>query len=107
MSREAKTILGGLTSAQVARLSPEVRRARAAYIADSYAELDGLFAGGATELRSDHPDKDDWAKTRRQTNEVESLNQLLDVGYQVGEDGAIYEPESEFHLRGKRRVRDD
>jgi len=95
MSREAKTILGGLTPAQVHRLSPEVRRARAAYITDSYAELDGLFSGGVTELRADHPDKDDWAKSRRQTNEVESLDRLQEVGFQVDEDGTIYKPENE------------
>jgi len=96
--RESKMILGGLTPAQVNRLSPEVRKARAAYIAESYAELDGLFQGGVTELRHDHPDKDDWAKSRRQANEGESLDRLQELGFQLGEDGSLYDPVSEDEL---------
>lgn len=71
-------------------LSPEVRAARAAYLMDSGAQLDGLFAQGVTELRSDHPDKDDWSGSRR--TGVESLDRLTELGYQLDEDGTLRDP---------------
>lgn len=93
VSRETRRILGGLTPQQVKSLSPEVRAARAAYIADSGYQLDSVFDSGATELRADHSDKDDWTGTRK--DGTESLDRLAGLGYQVAEDGSIYAPESE------------
>ena len=103
MREELKTIKGGLTPAQVRRLSPEVRAARAAYLRDSGAQLDDLFRGGVTELRSDNPDKDEWAGSRKRS--VESLDFLTDeVGYQIDEAGNIYGP---AHPRASHRARPD
>ena len=93
MSRETRRILGGLMPQQVKSLSPEVRAARAAYIADSGYQLDSVFDSGVTELRADHSDKDDWAGTRHYG--TESLDRLAGLGYQVGEDGSVYKPEPE------------
>ena len=104
MSREeSRTIRGGLTPAQVQRLSPEVRAARAAYLSDSAAQLDSLFEAGVTELRSDDPDKDHWSGEPR--NRVESLDNLLEIGYQIDNDANLYDPEAE-RGRGKRRAAD-
>jgi len=91
MARESKRILGGLTAAQVHNLSPEVRKARAAYISDSGRQISGLFETGVTELRQDHPDKDGWASSQR-AQPTESLDRLLELGYQVDEDSNVYEP---------------
>lgn len=93
MSRESRRVLGGLTPQQVKSLSPEVRAARAAYIADSGYQLDSVFDSGVTELRADHPDKDHWEGTRKDGGE--SLDRLTELGYQVAEDGALYEPEDD------------
>lgn len=102
MSRgESRTIRGGLTPAQVGRLSPEVRAARAAYLADSGAQLETLFDSGVTELRSDDPDKDVWSGKAR--NVVESLDLLSEVGYQFDTDGNVYEPDfTKEHHRTRR-----
>ena len=93
VSRETRRVLGGLTPQQIKRLSPEVRSARAAYIADSGYQLDRLFHSGVTELRADHPDKDQWDGTRK--DGAESLDRLSELGYQLGADGALYEPEAD------------
>ena len=102
MSREeSKTIRGGLSPAQVKGLSPEVRAARAAYLSDSAAQLDGMFESGVTELRADDPDKDVWPGRPRSA--VESLDLLLEVGYQIDTDGNVYEPEfTKEHHRTRR-----
>jgi len=99
MSREVKTIRGGLTAAQIHRLSPEVRAARAAYISDSGAQIESLFQAGVTELRGDDPDKEVWAGKK---DNVESLDNLLEIGYQIDEAGTLYEPIS-GESRGKRK----
>ena len=92
MARERNQIFGGLSKKQVHSLPEEVREARAAYIADSGQQIDGLFAEGVTELPSDSPHKTNWAETRRARIPIVSLDQLVTLGYQIDQDGHTYKP---------------
>jgi hypothetical protein len=93
MSRERTRVLGGLTSAQVRSLSPEVLAARSAYLSDTGIQLDQLFTRGVRELATDHPDKefliDSW---RGKPDNVISLDGMIERGYQIDIDGLVYEP---------------
>ena len=77
-SRSLKGFPGRLGPKIVANLPLDVQRARADYLSDTSEQLSQLFQGGVREYVS------------RDSGTVDSLDAMIEAGYQVDTEGAVY-----------------